>query len=149
MKTRKIQYEDIPWMNCKLVTSHRLQPDGYVRIRIEGHTYPIHRWIWIEAHGPIPNGLLVRHKCDNRDCINLDHLELGTHSDNTLDAVKRGRWPRQDGENNPQAKLTWNDIESIRASSLSAQELANHYFTTPRNVRKIRQGTRWPKRKNI
>jgi len=50
-----------------------------------------HRWAWIEAHGEIPEGKIVRHKCDNPPCINVDHLELGGHSDNQVDCVERGR----------------------------------------------------------
>ena len=50
-----------------------------------------HRWAWIQAHGEIPEELLVRHKCDNPPCINVDHLELGTDEDNARDRDSRGR----------------------------------------------------------
>jgi hypothetical protein len=49
-----------------------------------------HRWIWEMANGPIPKGLVVRHKCDNRPCFRLSHLELGTVADNNDDARQRG-----------------------------------------------------------
>lgn len=49
----------------------------------------VHRWIWEQRYGPIPEGLVVRHKCDNRVCYRLSHLELGTVADNNRDAQER------------------------------------------------------------
>lgn len=49
-----------------------------------------HRWIWVQKFGPIPDGLVVRHKCDNRLCYRTSHLELGTVADNVDDARQRG-----------------------------------------------------------
>lgn len=51
----------------------------------------VHR-VMYELHvGPIPDGHLIRHKCDNPPCINPDHLEPGTPADNTNDMMMRGR----------------------------------------------------------
>ena len=49
-----------------------------------------HRWVWEAVHGPLYPGLVVRHKCDNRVCFRLSHLELGTVADNNRDAQERG-----------------------------------------------------------
>ena len=53
-----------------------------------------HNVIWEIMNGPRPKGLLILHKCDNRGCVNPDHLFLGTYKDNMQDMVKkgRGRW---------------------------------------------------------
>ncbi|WP_428832632.1 HNH endonuclease signature motif containing protein, partial [Pseudomonas aeruginosa] len=51
----------------------------------------MHRLAYADAHGPIPDGMLIRHKCDNPACFNVNHLELGTQRDNMQDASKRGR----------------------------------------------------------
>jgi len=48
-----------------------------------------HRWVWEQANGPIPPGLVIRHKCDNRLCYRLEHLEIGTVADNNRDAAER------------------------------------------------------------
>lgn len=50
-----------------------------------------HRAAWTLTNGPIPDGLWVLHKCDNRVCVRPDHLFLGDRRDNTLDAASKGR----------------------------------------------------------
>ena len=53
--------------------------------------YRAHRLAWILTHGHIPNGLVVMHVCDNRTCVNPDHLALGTVAANNLDMLRKGR----------------------------------------------------------
>ena len=50
-----------------------------------------HRFVWSLVNGPIPDGLWVLHKCDNRICVNPDHLFLGDRRDNMLDCAAKGR----------------------------------------------------------
>ncbi len=67
---------------------------GYGKIgrgRQDEGTIDAHRLAYELYVGPIPVGMVVRHKCDVKLCVNPDHLELGTHADNVNDTMSRGR----------------------------------------------------------
>ena len=64
---------------------------GYGNIGVEKKTKVVHRAYWEELCGQIPEGYYVCHKCDVPLCVNLDHLFLGTASDNIKDSVSKGR----------------------------------------------------------
>lgn len=70
---------------------------GYGAIKVNGKMISAHRHSYEQHKGPIVNGLLVCHTCDNRKCVNPDHLFLGTHSDNMQDAYRKGRLCIPDG----------------------------------------------------
>lgn len=86
-----------------------------------------HRISWLIHFGEVPEKKQVLHKCDNRKCVNPNHLYLGTHKDNMQDAYNRMTMIR--GERHHNAKLTkekvielrnrYADGESIRSLSRS------------------------------
>lgn len=119
-----------------------LHTQGYGQIGVGRVPRLAHRVSYEMHNGPIPEGLVVRHKCDNKLCVNPDHLELGTHADNSRDAMERGRLPY--GERNPQTRLTAKQVEEIKA--LRGQErqhvTATRFGVTQAHVSNIQIGKR-------
>lgn len=64
---------------------------GYGQFHWNGRPAKSHRVAWELANGPIPDDLCVLHSCDNRRCVNVRHLWLGTKKDNTHDMLSKGR----------------------------------------------------------
>ena len=76
--------------DCHVWTGTRYV-SGYGRVKWQGKPIRAHRYAYERDHGPIPDGLVVRHKCDNPPCVNPEHLEIGTYQDNVNDMIARGR----------------------------------------------------------
>lgn len=115
---------------------------GYGRLKGYGReTLSAHRLAWTLTRGPIPDGMLVRHRCDNPPCCNPEHLELGTAAENSADMGARGR--RLTGERNPSGRLTVAQADEIRALSMEGRTLrgvADTYGVSRSRICQIRKG---------
>ncbi len=88
-------------------------PAGYGMFQVGvGVTRRAHRVAWMLTHGDIPKGIFCLHHCDNRLCVNPEHLYLGTHQDNMNDMAARERAPR--GEKHHKSKMTAEKVIELR-----------------------------------
>lgn len=132
---------------------------GYGAIRFMGRLRGAHVVSWILHRGDVPSGMFVCHRCDNRACVNPDHLFLGTPKDNSQDMSKKGRgsdfparhpelYPR--GERVNTAKLTAEQVAEIRRlygprgqGGLTQMQLAEAFGITQSQVSAIVRRKSW------
>jgi hypothetical protein len=113
---------------CWLWTATRV-PGGYGRFRVGGRGPEglslAHRFSWVIRHGD-PGELLVLHRCDVPNCVNPDHLFLGTRDDNTADMLRKGRnkhakVPRVGPPSIPQTR-PFDHTDRVRVHGFTAKE---------------------------
>lgn len=133
--------------------------DGYGVFTPKHQSMRAHRFAYEVAVGPIPRGVVVRHRCDNPPCCNPAHLEPGTVADNNADAVRRGRTASGDrnfahrhpellkrGTAHPNAKLNDQAVREIRAALVGGETqraIAARYGVDQQIVRRIGCGQLW------
>ena len=132
---------------CIKCISHCTDKDGYTRIRYNGKHERLFRVIYMLKYGDIPKGMLIRHKCDNRWCCNIEHLEIGTPKDNVHDMIKRGRDTYHKSKNigikNKASKLTEKKVEEIYLSNDSYSKLSKKYNVSKTNISNIKNKIQW------
>ncbi len=114
-------------------TMHR---DGYGKFWL-GKPIQAHRASWLIFRGPIPADRHVCHTCDNRKCVNPDHLYLGTPSENVRDKVKRypGLWGRM-----KYGPAHHAEVKRLRQSGLTQQAIAAQVGMDQTTVSRIVRG---------
>ena len=109
--------------------------DGYGYLRIARKHVYAHRYSYTLMHGSIPDGFYVCHHCDVKNCVNPEHLFLGTPADNMLDMMQKGRCGT--------TKLSTEDVEYIKASDLSYTDLAARLGVTRVCINDVALGKTW------
>ena len=100
-----------------------------------GYVRTASRVAYILENGPLDEGKIACHRCDNPPCCNPSHLYAGTHADNSRDKIERGRAvPRRS------LLLTPDQVASIRASSKTQREIATEFGISRPYVSRIRSG---------
>ena len=119
------------WQGGKYTTGY-----GQLQQETWGEEYT-HRWSWAYHNSEmIPEDKLVRHKCDNRCCVNPDHLELGTKQDNVSDMTERHYKPH----NRKFTKEQIQEIKTLRESGMIYKDIAEKFECHRRTVERIFTG---------
>ena len=140
----RLDFHSIPEPNsgCLLWTA-KCTPSGHGMLKWGRAGKMAHRLAWTAHRSPIPDGLLVCHKCDVPSCINPAHLFLGTTQDNTADKMRKGRHRSPRGSRHGWAKLTESQALEIRKSDGSARVVAAEYGVSRATVSLIRSNKIW------
>ena len=127
------------WIGSKMNTGY-----GQINTR-NGRVVTAHRFSYQLHKGEIPEGMFICHTCDNRACVNPDHLWLGTPKDNMQDMVRKGRGVSNPvrGSKNHVAKLTEEQAAQIYASTQSMTKLAKQFGVSVSCVLSIKKGLSW------
>lgn len=116
---------------------------GYACISIKGRRWRVHRLVAILAGKAKSTDRCVRHSCDNRSCINPEHLSGGTYADNARDMVMRGRSAK--GERAGAHRLTADQVKYVREQghSRSGRQLAKELAVSHETIYKILRNQTW------
>ena len=122
------------WIGC-------LNNGNYGTILANGKMKLAHRVSYETFVGPIPDGKVVCHKCDNPKCINQDHLFIATQIENVADRNAKNRQAK--GDRQGSAKLTQEIVRVIRESPLSLSGISTKYNISRSQAGRIRQRIYW------
>ena len=120
-----------------------LNNKGYGAFQGENKTWQAHRFSYQLHFGDIPEGLCVCHHCDNPQCVNPNHLFLGTYSDNNFDCVSKGRHTSGGGSGRPSI-LTKEQKEIMKelyaTGNYTLRELADSYNVNYMTIQRAIKG---------
>lgn len=130
--------------DCWHWTAKARHPFGYGRMSFgRGVNLKAHQIAWALKNGPIPDGKMICHSCDNPSCCNPSHLFLGTQAENMADAKCKGRMcppPRHFGEKHPNAKLLDSQVSAIANDMRPAAIVAMEYGVSAKTIYCMRRG---------
>jgi len=144
----KISHKIIKMKNgCQLYTG-QFSHNGYGKYSYKknGKLFCVrtHRVSWISKNGNIPEGMHVCHKCDVPNCVNPDHLFVGTHSDNMKDRQDKKRCAF--GERHHMSKVKSDAVvlmRKMRESGMTCEAIAEKIGVTKWMVSKCTSGKTW------
>lgn len=125
---------------CWECISHSHDEDGYPRLRWGKHRAMMY-FFYETYKEKVPEGMCLCHKCDNRKCVNPEHLFVGTSQENTADRHAKGRSAK--GSMVGSSKLTEPQVKEILESTEPGTVLAKRFNVKPATISAIRHGRNW------
>jgi len=136
-KTEAAENGCIVWKACKNGWGY-----GVFAFSSERKYMLAHRVAWLFAgNGEVPEGKILRHKCDNPACVNVEHLILGAQADNIADKVERNRQAK--GVKHGMSKLSEDQVREIRTLKGTGKEIGKRFGISAVMVNYIRSGKSW------
>lgn len=130
--------------NCWHWIAHKYK-NGYGRMNVGKKQCLSHRFSWVLYGNNLQTGRVICHRCDNRDCVNPEHLFQGTQSDNLNDMKEKGR--SCFGEKNGMAKLPIRYVKLIRIihrfGDFKISEIADFFNVSKSCVQSIVSRSKW------
>jgi hypothetical protein len=126
---------------CWTWNGQRIRSDYGRIIALGGKAKFAHRAAYEVWVGPIPDGKILRHKCDNPPCINPEHLDVGTYQDNSNDMINRKRWSGN-------GHITQHDADTIRvylSAGRDVKSLAVEFGISRASIYDIKKLRTWTK----
>ena len=133
---------------CRIWTGSK-DANGYGAVHLYDQYLAVHRVAYEVLVGPIPEGKILMHKCDNPSCIEPLHLIIGTTYDNNKDRAAKGRTHKSYGEDNPYSKLKEHEVITIKKifkknSSITMRKyLSKKYNVSEPCIYAIKKGVTW------
>lgn len=130
--------------DCWLWIGYR-DPQGYGRLNVGNRPLLAHRLSYEQKYGSIPDGKILCHKCDNPQCVNPDHMFVGTQADNIADMEHKGRARKvgRAGSKHSMAVLSEAQARKIKFGQEPASKMADRYGVTTTTIYEIRTGKTW------
>ncbi len=130
--------------DCWIWTSS-VNKDGYGKYTVGGKTFRAHKFAWERASGPVPDGKVLMHFCDQPRCCKPAHMSVATHAENMTDKVNKGRQAK--GECVGSAKLSDEIVLRIRAEyvfrKVTYKDLSIRYGVSKDCIQKAVRSINW------
>lgn len=140
---KHIEYE-VDENGCWNCVSHSCDSGGYPKVSYKNKMYRMNRFVYAYFKGEIIKDNFILHSCDNIKCINPNHLSQGTHMENVIDMLNKGR--QLNGSKNKMAKLIEEQVLNIikyNKEGINITVLSTMFNTSIRNIKAILNGERW------
>jgi hypothetical protein len=124
--------------------------NGHPVFRVEGKTMLVRRWLWVQANGPIKRNRMIMTTCNDKLCVNPEHLKITTYSQFALSlgpsimgGPVRSAAIAKAKQNGPTASLNWDLVREIRSSDERGSVISRRLSVSHTQVTRVRNNLAW------